>query len=355
MRKFLLLVFPITLLGLCPFARAQSTAADLRGVYLYTNNLEQIAAPNLKQLSTAIKLPGVDGVAIVIGWAAIEPAIGQYDWSLLDDWIAQSVAAGLKIDLVVAAGSSTPSWLFLPAPKGAAAQQLTFTVSPHDGATGKCDSDITAKPWDPAFLTQWDAMLAALAAHLKSAGTYNAITLLRLTGINRTTEELRLPAETPQGSGLTCVTDALALWQQAGYRPSLLLQGWNSILASFAKSFPDKYFGVSLITANAFPAIGEDGSLLTGAAASVDRSAPLITLASQKLPARLIVQFDFLMPGEAPSPQVINYAQTLGTLVAWQTNEYFGPLGSACSEHCPALPGSTPHAHQRGRSDGSHR
>jgi len=44
-------------------------------------------------------------------------------------------------------------------------------------------------------------MLAALAAHLKAAGTYNAITLVRLTGMNRTTEELRIPADTPQSTG----------------------------------------------------------------------------------------------------------------------------------------------------------
>jgi hypothetical protein len=38
-------------------------------------------------------------------------------------------------------------------------------------------------------------MLAALSAHLKSAGEYSAITIVRITGINRTTEELRLPAQ----------------------------------------------------------------------------------------------------------------------------------------------------------------
>jgi hypothetical protein len=136
---------------------------------------------------------------------------------------------------------------------------LSFTVSPHAGATGVCDSEIIAAPWDTAFLSQWDAMLAALAAHLKSAGTYNAVTLLRLTGINRTSEELRLPAETAQSTGLACVTDAITTWQQAGYRPSLLMQGWNGILGSFQKSFGDKPFSVSLIPTNAaFPPIAEE-------------------------------------------------------------------------------------------------
>src|SRR4029077_15853919 len=129
-----------------------------------------------------------------------------------------------KIDLVIPAGSATPAWLFQPAPAGAGATELSFTVSPHGGATGICDTDNIAAPWDPAFLSQWDAMLSAVSAHLNSAGTYNNITLVRITGINRPREELRLPAETPQPTGLACITDAIATWQKAGYRPSLLLQ-----------------------------------------------------------------------------------------------------------------------------------
>jgi hypothetical protein len=46
------------------------------------------------------------------------------------------------------------------------------------------------------------------------------------------------------------------------------------------------------------------------------------------------VQFDFLMPGEAASPAVIGYAQSLGTMAAFQTNEYLGQIGAGagCSE-----------------------
>ncbi len=66
-------------------------------------------------------------------------------------------------------------------------------MSPHAGSTGVCDTVNIPVPWDPAFLVQWDSMLAALSAHLQAAGTFAAITLVRLTGINRTTEELRLP------------------------------------------------------------------------------------------------------------------------------------------------------------------
>jgi hypothetical protein len=269
---------------------------------------------------------------IDIGWDAIEPASGQYQFGLLDQWVNQAVTQGRKIDLAITAGASTPSWLFQPAPGGAGVAPLAFTVSPHNGATGACQPLTMAAPWDATFLARWDALLTAVAAHLKSTGNYDAVTILRLTGINRTTEEFRLPAETAQSTGLACVSNAIATWQSAGYRPSKLLQAWNAVTASFRKSFPDKFFGVAIIPQNAFPRIAEDGTVIVGAVP--DQNQPLLLAASQQIPMRLIVQFDFLMPGEAASATVVQAATTLGTLAAFQTNEYLGSTGggAACSE-----------------------
>jgi hypothetical protein len=55
---------------------------------------------------------------------------------------------------VVPAGSSTPSWLFEPAPGFAGAAPLNFTITPHDGQTADCQPETIAAPWDPAFLSQ---------------------------------------------------------------------------------------------------------------------------------------------------------------------------------------------------------
>ena len=304
--------------------------ADLRGIYIYTNDVSSLSKASATQLTQSFSLPGVDGVAVVIGWDAIEPAMGQYDWALLDQWIGQVATLGRKIDLVVPAGSSTPSWLFAAPPTGAGVTELTFTVSPHSGETGACDTVNIAPPWDAGFLAQWDAMLAALSAHLKSTNMYDAITLVRITGINRTTEELRLPAETAQSTGLACVSNAITTWQQAGYLPSLLLRGWNSVLGSFMKSFPDKSFAVSIIPNDAFPGIDQNGQPIIGTIG--DENDPLIMAASKQLAGRLVVQFDFLMPGDAAAQQVVDDATNFGTLMAFQTNEYLGAKGAGCAE-----------------------
>lgn len=311
---------------------ASTAAADLRGIYVFTSDVSQISHSTATALQTSLGVPGMDGIVVVIGWNAIEPAMGQFDWSLLDTWVSLAVTARKKIALAILAGDSTPSWLFQGPPSGPGAHQLTFTISPHGGATGQCQSTVIAPPWDTAFLARWDAMLVALSAHLKTAGTYNAITIMKLTGVNRTTEEFRLPAESAQSTGLACVSDAPAIWQQAGYRPSLLLGAWDQITGSFQKSFPDKAFSVAIIPTNAFPPINENGTIVK--ANPPDQNTPLLTQSSQKFPGHLVVQFDFLMPGEAASPAVVQAAQTLGTLAAFQTNEYLGSTGqgAACSE-----------------------
>jgi hypothetical protein len=314
--------FLVSSIALC------AQAADLRGVYVYTNDLSRISKPTANAITSSLGIPGMDGVALVIGWSAIEPAMGQFQWTTLDPWLAQAMTSGKKIELIVTAGEDTPQWLF----DTAGAHALSFTISPHSGQTGQCQSLTMAAPWDAAFLAHWDSMLVALAAHLKTIGAYNAITLLRLTGINRTTDELRLPAETPQSTGLACVTDAIATWQQAGYRPSLLLQAWDAITSSFKKSFPDKAFSVAIISVNAFPPIAEDGSV--NKQLVNNQAAPLLVLANQKLSGRFVVQYNFLMPGEAANAEVIDSAHTLGSMVAFQTNEYLGQTGggAGCSE-----------------------
>jgi Beta-galactosidase len=319
-------------LTLCCLGRVESTTADPRGIYIYSSNVATISSGYAKTVRSSLQVSGVDGLVLVIGWNSIEPAMGQYQWAMLDQWMNLAISSGKKINLTLVAGVDTPPWLFMPAPNGAGANPLSFTVSPHGGATGVCDSETVAAPWDAAFLGRWDSILAALAAHLKSAGTYNAVTLLRLTGINRTTDELRLPAETPQSTGLACVSNAITIWQQAGYRPSMILQGWDSITTSFQKNFPDKAYSVAIIPQNPFPRIAEDGSIIQGTVP--DQNEPLLSLAAQKFTGRLVVQFNFLMPGEPASPAVIDATQQLGTLAAFQTNNYFGSTGqgAACSE-----------------------
>jgi hypothetical protein len=325
-----------------PLGAAQSpqAVADLRGIYVYTALEAPSSSPEGQATEAALNLPGADGMLLVGLWSSVEPAKDQFTWTNLDRWVSFATSHGKKITLVIRAGDGTPSWLFQPPPSGAGATPLTFTISPHDGMTNGCITETIAAPWDPAFLGQWDSLLSAMSAHLKMVGTYQAITALRLTGINRTSDELRLPAETAASTGLSCVSDSVTTWLQAGYRPSLLLSGWDAVTSSFGKYFPDKSFSVAIITNPPqipFPAIAEDGSVITGPVP--DQNPPLLQLASQKFPGRLVVQFNFLLPGTPANPFVVQAAQTLGTLAAFQTNNFYSlTSGGAACAGSPANP-----------------
>jgi hypothetical protein len=55
----------LLILSLALTVAAQSP--DLRGIYIYTNDVSQISKATAAQLTQSFNLPGVDGVAVVIG------------------------------------------------------------------------------------------------------------------------------------------------------------------------------------------------------------------------------------------------------------------------------------------------
>ncbi len=303
---------------------------DLRGIYIYSSDVSRISSNYAQTLSNALAVPGVDGLALVIGWQGLEPTNQVFSWTNVDSWMNQAVTLGKKVDLAIPAGSSTPGWLFEATTNGGAgATPLNFTISPHSGATSNCIPETIAAPWDPNFLSSWNDMLNNLSSHLKMAGTYSNVTLVRLTGINRTTDELRLPAETAQSTGLDCVSNAPAIWQAAGYTPDKLLFGWSNILSSFQAYFPDRVFSVAIIPSNAFPPVDNNTNLVTGS--NSDANQPLLALAAQQLPGRLVVQFNFLITSNAANPAVPAAAQSFGTLMAYQSNNYYGSTGGGAA------------------------
>jgi hypothetical protein len=312
---------------------------DLRGIYVYSSDVYQISSTYSNTLAQSLLVPGVDGLVLVAGWASIQPSRSQFNWTNFDQWMTQKVVLGKKIELAIPAGQDIPDWLFQPATNGGAgAAPLYFTVSPHEGATSNCIFETIVAPWDTNFLAAWNNLLTNLSAHLKMQGTYSNVSLLRLTGINRTTDELRLPAETPVATGLSCVSNAPAIWQGAGYTPSNLLSGWSNILNSFQAAFPDKPFSVAIIpnVTNSFPPIDDSGQLITNN--FPDPNQPLLALAGQKFSGRLVIQFNFLITGQNASVSVVHAAQQYGSLPAYQSNNYLGASGGGAA--CGGTPNS---------------
>lgn len=299
-------------------------AADLRGIYVDSNAFP-LSKPNSDALTQSLNVLGVDGLVLVLGWDAVEPAKGQFDFSTLDQWMSMAAASSKKVELSIRTDYHTPSWLFQPVPTGGGATPISFsfTRKPNDTT---CLQETIAAPWDAAFLGEWDAVLAAVSAHLKSTAMYGQVVLLRLTGINKDSDELHLPALSVTAP---CSTDAISIWQSAGYRPSKLLQGWDGTTSSFKKYFPDKAFSVAIIAStNPFPPIDDNGNVITGTIPN--QNLPLLTLAAQKLPGQLVIQNNSLYVGLPAQTETVQSAQSLGTMIAFQTNEEITGQGAAC-------------------------
>jgi hypothetical protein len=398
----------VIMLLVCSVARAQGPSGDPRGLYVYGGEVTahyspQDGRPDVKELLASLATIGVDGITLVLNWSAIETQPGNYEWSGLkpgtspmDLWIQAAIDAGKHVNLAIRAGADTPCWLFDPVDcptnytstyngtyAGAAA--LSFYASAHQGA-GTCIAVTIAPPWDPAFLREWNTMLGDLSYYLqhtamyKNSPEYDAITMIRITGINRTTDEFRVPEEIladtsscpiPPAAVGSISANSVQTWLDAGYRPSLLAGAWDKITTDFESSFGDKYLNVPIIPTNIgkgskvgngqypFPPIDDNGCVyLSGiphanhdrdlfsadctiaATTNVpDQDRALLQLASQKLPGQLAVEFEnltFNAKTGVPKPanqKVVDYAETLGTMPAYETNDFFGQQGggTACA------------------------
>jgi hypothetical protein len=300
---------------------------DIRGLYVVSDDVSTFNKTRTTELHNALAVSGINGLYLEISWSAIEPARGQFQWSDIDTWLATAAAGGKRVDLAILGGNASPSWLYSPPPQGAGAARLTFSYAIQGGKLGQCIPIVMPPPWDAAFLAEWDKMLNALAAHLKTTGAYSIVELLRLTGINTNTDELKLPEETPQGNSLACLSDAPAIWQQAGYRPSLILEAWDQITTSFQNYFPDKPYAVALVENNALPPIDETGATVKDE--NSEQTLPEVQLAAQKFGPNLVALETFLLPGTPPDQIIITAAETLNSQAAFQTNEWLGTTGGA--------------------------
>lgn len=374
-------LFAPCLAWVCLALAAPAAASDQRGIYLYSEHPENKS--DYQNLLDALSVPGVDGVTILVGWKAVEPMYRVFAWSgscvdakgkpcpnLLDDLLGKAVAAGKKVDLAIrAGGQDTPDWLF----QTAGATPLEFYNLAGEGLQGTgCNLLTMAAPWDGAFLAEWDYLLQQVAQRLQAENFYNAVASVRLTGINRTTAELRLPAEILENipspgcppSGVDHFNNVEAwLTAPVPYRPSRLLGAWDAITTMFQKYFPDKFFTLPIIPSASgnqnreypFPPIDDNGcpyappwstdpsdvnffnSDCVDAASfpgafppNPDQNAPLIDIAARKFPGRLAVAYQNLDLRRPAQPYVVYSSDKWHTAPAFQTNDYINLQQAAC-------------------------
>ena len=128
-------------------------------LHFYSNFIENYGS-KLEPSDTLDDWPGLSVVFLRVPWAFLEPAEGEFNWSLLDTPAQRWIAKGKKIALSV---SSTESWWRHATPRwvqaaGAKGVEFEFGKGVKDGGP-LWEPDYL----DPVFLDKLERFLAAMA------------------------------------------------------------------------------------------------------------------------------------------------------------------------------------------------
>lgn len=317
-----------------PGASAPSQGKDLlseirskaRGIYVASDWQKPIP-------DYVLENPEIDGVFLRLHWSASEPAPGKYDWAFLDSEINRIVASGKKISLGFAAGSKSPKWLYDNGIPG-----LEFVEIPRQGKSENVRDIKIPIPWNEKYLNFFNDFIINLAGHLKkNQNAWNAISMIKITGINETTIEIRLPSQKNLSNSKVTTTDAPAIWKKAGYTPELVMHAWKKITGNFCSNFEGKALSLAIIGGrHGFPPINSKGEVVNPTQAP-DMNAMIIEDGVARCKNRFVLQHNSLQENASPSETVVE-ASRAGIITGFQLNQHdFGNPGclennSPCDE-----------------------
>lgn len=195
-----------------------------------------------------------DAICITICryWNNLNPSSGVYDWTDLDADIANIIANGKQFSIKVAAGDKTPAWVYaLPVTK------LTFSeFVGDDNVLVSIDQPVF---WEANYITAWTTFVTALSAHLQVSPTvWASLSHVSITGINRKTDEYRICAQASEFRTPYPSSDAVTIWDAAGYTEALILSTQETFNTLFATQFTGKDLAFSMTnygTTPPFPAV----------------------------------------------------------------------------------------------------
>jgi hypothetical protein len=309
-------------------APSYAAADPVAGLYAYIGHpdLPNFAAAN----ASAIAANFIDGAAVIVQWQEIEPRPGLYDWRTLDRWVVQTVSLHKKLSVGVAAGLFAPAWLYGP---GYGVPKNSFDYN-RSSVGVACTVMTQPSFWAPAYLRAYGAMMDALALHLRTmqvpgsppGAAYAALKVIKLSGINNTTEELRVDATKPD-DGPCHQSDATAIWAAAGFTPGKAVSAFMTIAAETKAAFPGKVLSVAIIHANAFPAIDDDGRIETTDPRPDPVTMKILAAAVPVYGHLLLVQWNALWQGKPPGE--VAEAGVNGARIGWQMNGFAGSRGGS--------------------------
>jgi hypothetical protein len=242
-------------------------------------------------------------------WDKLQTSENNFDWSDLDNDFDRALQSHKKIELCVVAGAFCPDWIY-----GKGVTKLHFVEATRN-FYGKCEEYDVPVFWNEQFKSLWKNFITKLADHINSKPGYmDAITLVKLSGINSRSEETKLPQEVNIDKEACHTGDHRKIWADAGFKPSLVVKTWNEFADLIGDKFPNSYIGLAMvIPKQGFPNVDEDGKL----GEQNNTHDALLNAALKKFPDRLAVNFTALR-ANGGTPPFIKEMHDKGVVTGYQ-------------------------------------
>src|ERR1700680_4666175 len=179
-------------------------------VYAFTAGSQYIDHP--LQVTAQLKASGSqpDGSDWVIGWRALEPSRGHFDWATVDNDLAAAAASGYRSFVEIIPGEYEPIWVLGACPN------VHVTLGSSGKAVTMC------VPTSPQFMELWTEMIAAFGQRYDGRA---GLTMVQATGCG-VQGEMQLPDH------------SRAFWASYGVTSSTLLSAWEHVIAAWRRALP---------------------------------------------------------------------------------------------------------------------
>jgi len=211
-------------------------------------------------------------------WRTLETADGTYAWSAtVDLFINRAIADGKTITIAIKPGSATPAWLYTEDPTAA----FSSIANANNADTTTCSAYTVNVPYNATFLTKWNAMIAALKAHLDATfpGTWQPVVkAIMVGGFANQATIMALPYQNAIngiGTGTVscngsaaqyqcCSQNDTAAWKAVGYTRLKVRNALLSIAAQYVASFGLNGPKLQLdLSPSNFPPIDDSGNIVS--------------------------------------------------------------------------------------------
>ena len=159
----------------------------------------------------SFEMPYIDGVKLRLGWRNIERTNNEYDWSLIDRYVAEAKTRDKYLSISIAGGSASPQWLI-------------DMLSPEDYVVAR--GNIIPNLWNELYVTEYIQFVEAFGARYANEKYVSHITI---SGIGYTNEPVIPP---PYG------LEVLEQWGVAS----------NRIIEAYIDGFPSKPLSIVAYT-----------------------------------------------------------------------------------------------------------